>query len=191
VSNRGVTEALARLATGGGAGLPDLVRLLYGELHEIARRELRGERRAHTLGPTALVNEAYLRLSRDVQLDAASRTHVLAAACVAMRRVLLDYARARKRDKRGGGETAVPLDEALVADLLSEREADEVLALEDALARLEAADERAARVVVLRFFAGLTMEEIADELGVAVKTVQRSWLAARAWLRKEIGQELA
>jgi RNA polymerase sigma factor (TIGR02999 family) len=188
---RGVTQALVRLKAGDRAALSELVRLLYAELHEIARRELRRERRGHTLGPTALVNEAYLRLSRDAQLEPASRTQFLAAACVSMRRLLVDYARARKRQKRGGGEAPLPLDERTAADLMSEREADEVLALEDALDRLSAADQRAAQVVELRFFGGLSMEEIAQALEVSSKTVQRTWLAARAWLRKEIGQELA
>jgi RNA polymerase sigma factor (TIGR02999 family) len=186
-----VTEALARLSAGQGGALPDLVRLLYHELHRIARGQLRSERRGHTLGPTALVNEAYLKLSRDVKIEARSRTQFLAAASVAMRRVLVDYARTRKRLKRGGGEAPVPLDEASVAALISEREAAELLALEDALARLEQADARAARVVELRFFGGLSMEEIADALALSVKTVQRDWLAARAWLRKEVGHELA
>lgn len=191
MSNAAVTEAFARVRSGDPAAWQELVGLLYGELHDIARRELRRERQGHTLGPTALVNEAYLRLSRDGQIETASRTRFLAAACISMRRVLIDYARARKSGKRGGGEPAVPLDEAVVADLLSEREADEILALESALVRLEAADERAARVVQLRFFGGLTMEEIADELGFGVKTAKRAWGAARAWLRKEIGRELA
>lgn len=186
-----VTQALARLRAGQREALPELVHLLYHDLHEIARRELRRERRGHTLGPTALVNEAYLRLSRDAHLDPRSRTQFLAAACVSMRRVLVDYARARKRLKRGGGETPEPLDEQTAADLMSEREADEILALEGALNRLEAADQRAARVVQLRFFGGLTMEQIAQLMDVSSKTVQRTWLAARAWLRKEIGQELA
>jgi RNA polymerase sigma factor (TIGR02999 family) len=188
---RGVTQALARLEDGDAAALPELIGLLYHDLHRIAERELRRERRGHTLGPTALVNEAYLRLSRDAHINAPSRTRFLAAACVSMRRVLLDYARTRKRLKRGGGEAPLPLDESAVADLMSEREADEILALEDALGRLAAADERAARVVELRFFGGLSMEEIAQVLDVSSKTVQRTWLAARAWLRKEIGQELA
>lgn len=185
-----VTQALARLSAGEGEALPELIRLLYRDLHKIARGQLRKERHGHTLGPTALVNEAYLRLSRDARIDAKSRTQFLAAASVAMRRVLVDYARARKRQKRGGGEPLLPFDEALVADLISEREADEILALEDALVRLEKADERAARVVNLRFFGGLSMEEIAEALEVSVKTVQRTWLAARAWLRKEVGHEV-
>jgi RNA polymerase sigma factor (TIGR02999 family) len=191
MDTRGLTQALARLREGDAGALQDLVGLLYRDLHRIARRQLRSERRGHTLGPTALVNEAYLKLSRDERIDAASRTQFLAAASVAMRRVLVDYARTRKRDKRGGGQEALPLDEAAIEDLMTEREADEVLALEDALSRLEAADERAARVVQLRFFGGLSMEEIAESMSVSVKTVQRSWLAARAWLRKEVGRELA
>jgi RNA polymerase sigma factor (TIGR02999 family) len=108
-----------------------------------------------------------------------------------MRRVLVDYARARKRKKRGGGAANLPLDEDLLPALLSEREADEILALETALSRLEAVDERTARVVQLRFFGGFTMDEISESLGVSVKTAQRAWVTARAWLRKEIGRELA
>jgi len=190
VDTRSVTEALARLGTGDEAALPELIGLLYRDLHDIARRQLRQERQGHTLGPTALVNEAFLKLSRDIRIDAASRTRFLAAASVSMRRVLVDYARARTRDKRGGGQATVPLDEAEIADLMTVREAEEVLALEDALSRLEAADKRSAHVVQLRFYGGFSMEEIAESLGVSVKTVQRTWLAARAWLRKEVGHEL-
>jgi RNA polymerase sigma factor (TIGR02999 family) len=185
-----VGEALARLSTGERTALPDLVQLLYDELHRIARRELRHERGSHTLGPTALVNEAFLRLSRDARIEARSRTQFLAAACVSMRRVLVDYARARTRQKRGGGAVHAPLDEDRAAAFLSEREADEILALGGALERLEAVDERTARVVQLRFFGGFSMNEIADTLGVSVKTAQRDWIAARAWLRKEVGREL-
>lgn len=190
MDTRSVTEALARLGTGDEAALPELIGLLYRDLHDIARRQLRQERQGHTLGPTALVNEAFLKLSRDIRIDAASRTRFLAAASVSMRRVLVDYARARTRDKRGGGQATVPLDEAEIADLMTVREAEEVLALEDALSRLEAADKRSAHVVQLRFYGGFSMEEIAESLGVSVKTVQRTWLAARAWLRKEVGHEL-
>ncbi len=191
MDTRSVTQVLGRLKAGERDALPELVLLLYQDLHRIARRQLSHERHGHTLGPTALVNEAYLRLSRDAKIDAASRTQFLAAASVSMRRVLVDYARTRKRQKRGGGQPVDPLDEGAVAKLISEREADEILALENGLTRLEAADERAAQVVQLRFFGGLSMEEIAQALDVSVKTVQRTWLAARAWLRKEVGRELA
>ncbi len=188
----GVTQALARLKSGDGAALPELVHLLYVDLRRIASRQLRNERRGHTLGPTALVHEAYLKLSHDIRIDAASRTQFLAAASVAMRRVLVDYARTRKRQKRGGGEPALPFDDSVVvAELISEREADEILALEGALTRLGGADPRAAQVVELRFFGGFSMDEIAAALDVSEKTVQRVWLAARAWLRKEVGHELA
>lgn len=185
-----LTQALARLGTGDGEALPELVRLLYQDLHAIARRQLRHERKEHTLGPTALVNEAYLKLSRDVRIDAQSRTRFLGAASVAMRRVLVDYARTRKRHKRGGGQAHEPLDEDAVAAVMSEQEADEILALEDALGRLEAAEARTAHVVQLRFFGGLTTDEIAQSMDVSAKTVQRIWVTGRAWLRKEVGRDL-
>jgi RNA polymerase sigma factor (TIGR02999 family) len=180
-----ITRWLDRLRTGEPDALDALLKLLYQELHTLARSRMRNERAHHTLSATALVNEAYLKLSRDERIQARSRTQFLGIAARTMRRVLVDYARTRKRLKRGGGQ-AVHVTIESAEPFLSETEADEVLGLEEALTRLAQLQPRAAEVLEQRFFAGLTMEETAELLGVSVKTVQRDWLAARAWLRKEI-----
>ncbi len=179
-----VTDLLHRLHDGDGEALEMLMPLLYDELHALARRQLRAERADHTLNPTALVNEAYLRLVQQCTLRAEDRAHFLAIAATTMRRLLVDYARARTRLKRGGGAQPVPLDDVL--PFLSLHEADEMLALDDALGRLEKINPRGSQVVQYRFFGGLSLEETAEVLDVSVKTVQRSWTAARAWLRKEV-----
>lgn len=179
-----VTRWLARLRDGDRAALDRLVPLLYDELRRLARERLRGERPGHTLETTALVHEAYFRLLEQRRIDAGDRLDFFAVASNTMRRVLIDHARARKRQKRGGGAEAVPLDD--VPGLLSDRAAEEALAVDAALDRLAADSPRAARVVELRIFGGLTLEEIATVLAVSSKTAQRDWEAARAWLRKEI-----
>jgi RNA polymerase sigma factor (TIGR02999 family) len=166
----------------------DLVAAHYDELRGMARALLRRERRGHTLSTTGLVNEAYLRLAGQAGLHGAERTRFFAAATATMRRILVDHARHRRRLKRGGGEAPVPLDE--VEALLSDAEADELVSLDDALARLEAVNPRGCEVVQYRFFGGLTLEETAALLGVSAKTVQRDWIAARAWLRKEVARDL-
>ena len=183
-----LTRWLQRLDTGDPAALDRVVRELYDELRTVARDRLRMERPGHTLSATALVNEAYLRLARERRIPAGSRTRFFAVAANTMRRVLVDYARASKRLKRGGDSEPLPFEE--VEPLLGETEAEEILALEDALQRLGRANERAARVVEHRFFSGLTIEEIADLLEVSAKTVQRDWVTARAWLRKEVRRDL-
>jgi RNA polymerase sigma-70 factor (ECF subfamily) len=161
-----------------------VVALLYEELRRLARQRLRDERSEHTLDTTALVHEAYLRLFQQKALDAPTRADFFAIASNTMRRVLVDYARARRRQKRGGGQPMVPLDE--VAPFLTDRAAEEVLGLDDALERLRSMQPRAVRIVEMHFFGGVTLAEIARLLDVSEKTVQRDWQAARAWLRKEI-----
>ncbi|MEM9553574.1 MAG: sigma-70 family RNA polymerase sigma factor [Acidobacteriota bacterium] len=183
-----VTEWLGKLGRGEPGALEELVPRLYGELRRIARENLRRERAQHTLQTTALVHEAYLRLLGSGPISVDDRARFFGAASRAMQRVLVDYARARRREKRGGGAVPVPLDE--VEPFLSVRQADEILALEDALGRLESLDERAARVVRLRFFGGLTMDEIAGHFGMSERTVRRDWITARAWLRKEVAADL-
>lgn len=174
------------------AGEPEavdrLTALLYRELRELAHRRLRGERAGHTLGTTALVNEAYLRLSGQRNLTAEDRRTFLAAASATMRRVLIDYARTRRRVKRGGDAVAVPIDDAV--PLLSDRACEEMIELDLALSRLEAARPRAALIFEQRLFGGRSLGEIAEALEVSSKTVQRDWEAARAWLRKEVGHGL-
>ena len=186
----------------------EIITRLYDELRILARAHLRRERVGHTLDTTGLVNEAYLRLSPQGGLGEMDRARFFATASVTMRRALVDYARQRNRIKRGAGGVAVPLDE--VEGILSDVEAEEVLALDEALDRLEAVNPRGAQVVALggaregleagnprgaqgvhhRVFAGLSLEETAELLDVSVKTVQRDWLTARAWLRKEVARDL-
>ncbi len=183
-----ITHLLGRLRAGDAEAFDRLVPLLYDDLRRIARQRMRGERDGHTLNTTALVNEAYIRLLGSQSLRAGDRSQFFAAASETMRRILVDYARSRNRLKRGLGKVPVPLDDA--EDLLSERQADEMLALEDALVRLAGIDARACRVVQYRFFGGLSLAETAEVLAVSVKTVQRAWAAARAWLRKEVARDL-
>lgn len=183
-----LTQYLDELKSGDPAALDEVVRVLYQELRVLARARLHDERAEHTLSATALVNEAYIRLAAHEKISAASRTQFMAVAATTMRRILVDYARTRNRKKRGGGEAPIPLAE--VEAFLSESEAEEVLALDDALQRLAARNPRAAEVVEQRFYAGLTLEEIASRLGVNERTVRRDWVVARAWLRKEVTGEL-
>ncbi len=179
-----ITRGLESLRRGEAGSLDRVVALLYEELRSIARQRLRGERDAHTLGTTALVHEAYLRLFQQQTIDAVTRAEFFAVASNTMRRVLVDYARTRNRQKRGSGEHAVPLEE--VERFLSDRAAEEVLGIDEALERLRALQPRAVQVVELHFFGGLTLHEIAGTLDLSEKTVQRDWQAARAWLRKEV-----
>jgi RNA polymerase sigma-70 factor (ECF subfamily) len=177
---------LTRWRAGDADALDRLVPLVYDELRQVARRQINREPAANTLSATALVHEVYLRLLQQRQIEAGDRDSFLAVAAQTMRRILVDHARSRKRLKRGGGRQAVPLDEDVEIPLLTDTEVDEVLMLETALERLAKFDERALRVVEYRIFAGLTLEETASALGASVKTVQRTWIAARAWLRKEL-----
>ncbi len=184
-----VTQWLRQMTDGDPAALDRVVGLLYDELRAMARNRLADERKGHTLSATAVVNEVYLKLARQHRIAAPDRTRFLAVAATTMRRVLVDYARTRRRAKRGGGDANIPLEdvEHLV---LSDSEADEVLALDAALTRLAEINPRGAEVVQQRFYAGLSLEDTASLLGVSAKTVQRDWIAARAWLRKEVAREL-
>jgi len=185
-----ITRLLVKCKDGNDdAALAEVVSMMYSEIYEIAQHHMQGEfRKDHTLGATALVNEAYLKLVDQKKLDMNHRTEFLAVASRTMRHVLVDYARARKRAKRGGGQTPVQLEK--VEHLLTLKEADEVLALDETLDQLAIINERAAQVVQYRFYGGLSLEETADHLGVSVKTVQRTWNTARAWLRNKVAKEL-
>ena len=159
---------------------------MYGELRRVAGRYLDRERRNHTLQPTALVHEAWLRLQNERGAEWQGRTHGLALAAQAMRRLLIDHGRHQKRQKRGSGAKPVALDDLLEAAATGAVDVDDLLTLEAALTRLEAVDTRAAQVVTLRFFSGLAISEIAEHLGVSVRTVEGDWTHARAWLRREL-----
>jgi len=163
---------------------------MYGELRRVAGRYLGRERINHTLQPTALVNEAWLRMQKERGAASQGRTQGLALAAQAMRRLLVDHGRHQKRQKRGGRLPHVQLDELLQAAQTSAVPVEELLALEDALARLEAVDARAAEIVSLRFFSGLSVPEVAEHLGVSARTVESDWTHARAWLKRELaGQQ--
>jgi RNA polymerase sigma factor (TIGR02999 family) len=160
-----------------------LVPIVYEELRRLAHHYMRGEREGHTLQTTALVNEAYLRLAAIDSLQWRDRAHFFAMAATLMRRVLVDYARQRAREKRGAGMSVTSLDEnALVAP----QAAVDVMALDQALERLAAVDPQQSRVVELRFFAGLSVEETAEALGISPATVKRDWATAKLWLYNEL-----
>lgn len=187
--NGEVTHLLARWADGDRAALDALTPIVYGELRKIADAFLRRERSGHTLQPTALVHEAFLELLGQERSRFRDRAHFLAVAAFVMRRILAEHARARAAAKRGGGAPAADFEHALaVATPDHEATFEEILAVDQALGRLEAIDERAARVVVLRYFGGLSYEEVGAALGVSDRTVKREWTAARAWLRQELGR---
>ena len=161
---------------------------MYDELRRVAGRYLGRERANHTLQPTALVNEAWLRMQKDRGAASPGRTQGLALAAQAMRRVLVDHGRHQKSQKHGGRLPHVELDDLLHAAQTAAVPVEELLTLESALARLEAIDARGAEIVALRFFAGLSVPEVAEHLGVSVSTVEGKWTHARAWLRRELGQ---
>jgi len=177
-----VTRLLQDLGRGGRA-LDELLPLVYDELRQIARRRLRDEAADHTLQPTALVHEAYLKLSRLDRIEWKNRSQFFAVAARAMRRVLVDHAMSRRATKRGGGRARVPLEDVPV---IFAEDPEQVLELNDALSRLESAQPRLARVVECRYFAGMSIEETADALETSPATVKRDWVLARAWLNREL-----
>lgn len=178
-----ITRLLGELAGGNKTVVDSLLPLVYDHLKRIAGARLRAERPDHTLSATALVHEAYLKLVRQDRVDWKNRAHFLGIAARAMRRILIHHAEAWKAQKRGGGERPVTLDEANEPRVVR---ADELIALDAAMDRLRLLSERQSRVVELRFFGGLTHEEIAEALGVSVPTVRRDWRLARAWLGREL-----
>jgi len=177
-----ITQLLQDWKAGDADALERLMPLVHDELRRLARQHMGRERPGHTLQPTALVHEAYLRLLKIKSIKWEDRDHFFAVAARLMRRILVDSARARHAQKRGDGQEPVPLDCAPAASSPD----DGLLALENALVKLEAFDERKARVVELRFFTGQTVEEAARVLGVSPRTVKRDWLLAKAWLAAEL-----
>lgn len=168
--------------------LDALLPLVYDELHRQAQRYLRGERSNHTLQTTALINEAYLRLVGQKSVEWQNRAHFFGLAANMMRRILVDYAKTKTREKRGGTDDALPLEDALsiAAETTTEADKIDLIALDQALDKLAAQDERLARIVELRYFSGLTVEETAEILKVSEMTVKRDWNVAKALLYKEI-----
>jgi RNA polymerase sigma factor (TIGR02999 family) len=184
-STDGITKLLQGWRGGDRAALDALVPVVYKELHRLAHCELRKERPDHTLQSTALVHEAYFRLVGQTLPQWESRTHFFAIAAQLMRQILVDYARRHRASKRGSGACMLTLDDAVV---LPQRKDVDVVAIDDALNALAEVDPRQSRIVELRFFAGLSLQEISEVMGIATATVQRDWTAARAWLHREISR---
>jgi RNA polymerase sigma-70 factor (ECF subfamily) len=181
-----ITQWLVAWSNGDRVALEKLMPLVYAELHRIAKRYMERENPDHTLQTTALIHEAYLRLADPSDVRWQNRAHFFGVAASAMRHILVDYARARHRLKQGGGAQHVSFDEAAMA---SPEPAAELVALDDALRELAAADERKSRVIELRYFGGLTVEEAAEVLKVSPVTVMRDWSMAKAWLYRALNPE--
>ena len=179
-----VTRLLLEWQRGDAAALDRLLPLIYAELRRIASRRLRRERPGHTLQPTALVHEAYLKLVQAPELEWHDRAHFFAVAARVMRQVLVDHARAHQAEKRGGALRKVSIEEVAEPGITADVD---LLALEEALGRLGDFDPQQSRVVELRYFGGLTIEETAEVIGVSPATVKREWMMAKAWLRRELG----
>lgn len=178
-----VTRLLIEWKRGDATALDRIIPLVHAELRRIAARHLRRERPGHTLQPTALVHEAYLRLVPTSELEWRDRAHFFAVAARVMRQVLVDHARAHRAEKRGGAVQKVSIEEVAAPAAIPDVD---LLALEDALKRLFDFDPQQGRVVELRYFGGLTIEETAEVIGVSPATVKREWMMARAWLRREL-----
>ena len=177
-----VTLLLRAMKSGDETAAEKLLPLVYTELHRLARSYMQRERPDHTLQPTALINEAYLRLAHD-DIDWQNRQHFIAVAATVMRRVLVDHARAHNAEMRGGELQRVDLDEVLA---ISQERSEELLAVNEALNTLQAINPRQAKVVELRYFAGLSIEEVANTLNISPRSVKRDWMQARRWLFLEI-----
>jgi RNA polymerase sigma factor (TIGR02999 family) len=178
-----VTRLLAEVSSGGGDARSRLASLVYGDLHQIATRYMQRENRGQSLQPTVLVHEAFLQLVDQQDRSWQNRAHFFAVAAQLMRRILIDHARSRNTIKRGGGLPKIHLDDAVIA---SHESWDELIDIDDALKRLAEKDERLGKVVELRFFAGMTEEEIGEVIGISARQVKRDWKVAKAWLKAEL-----
>jgi RNA polymerase sigma factor (TIGR02999 family) len=179
-----LTQLLAEASGGDTDALNRLFPLVYEELRRVAHGRLRAERSGHTLNTTALVHEAYIRLVGQSRVQWQDRAHFFAVAATAMRRILINYAEMRRAAKRGGGAANAAFDDGAI--LLDDRDVDELLALDEALHRLKAFNERGAEVIAYRFFGGLTHDEVAEVMGTSTVTVRRAWSAAKSWLHREL-----
>ena len=181
-----VTSLLAAWSKGDPTALDELMPLVYSELHRIARRVWNRHQQGNTLQPTALINEAYVKLANSENTTFQDRCHFFAVACTAMRQILVNHAKSRLAAKRGGGSADVPLDEIQRA---VDREAADIISLHEALEVLQTLDPRKSKIVEMRYFGGVSIEETAEALGVSIATVNREWRLARSWLIREIRGE--
>lgn len=185
-ASKDVTALLVDWSKGDQEALNELIPLVYDELRRLASRYLRRERVNHTLQTTALVHEAYLRLVHEKNANWQNRVHFFAVASQLMRHILVDYARSHNAAKRGGDYSRLSFDEAMI---VSEEKSADLMALDEALSKLAAIDPEQSRVVELRVFGGLTVEETAEALGVSARTVKREWSMAKAWLHRQLRKE--
>lgn len=185
ISPQDLTRLLADWSEGDQSALDKLMPLVHGELRRIAQRQMNQERVSHTLQATALVNEAYIKLAGQDSFEWPDRAHFFAFCAQVMRHILIDHARAHARDKRGGGAVQVSLNDVTVIDA---GPAADVVALDGALRELETHDPQKGRIVELRYFGGLTIEETAEILGISPRTVRREWRRAKAWLYRMISE---
>jgi RNA polymerase sigma factor (TIGR02999 family) len=183
-SSRNITQILRKWSDGDHEALDELMPLVYDELHRQAARHLRRESRGHTLQTTGLIHEAYIKLIDQKNVDWQNRLHFFAIASQAMRRILVDYARAKHSEKRGGDDIRVSLTDAM--NVAAQTEDIDLIALDEALTRLEKVDTQQARVVELRYFSGLSLEDTADALKISRATAARDWNVAKAWLHREL-----
>lgn len=181
-----VTRALKNMSAGDDGAADELWAMTYDELRRIAYRMLQGERADHTLSGTALVNEAFVRLVDQNRVEWQDRSHFFAVAAQACKRILIDYARKHRAQKRGGGRARVTIDRIQLED---ERRSEDILDLAEALEKLKELNERLSTVVDLRYFGGMSEAEIARALGVSERTVRRDWVKARGWLHRELGAD--
>ena len=183
MSNENVTRLLQASNEGNREALDELLPIVYDELRRVARHQLSKERQNHTLQATALVNEAYMKLIGQHSVDWQNRAHFFSIAAETMRRILVNHAVEKNAQKRGGGATIVSLEEEI--DFIHQRDLD-VLALDDALKKLEEFDQTQAKIIELKFFGGMTNEEIAEVMGVSESTIKREWRMAKAWLQSRV-----
>ena len=183
-----VTQLLIEIRAGNREAEEQLIRLVYAELRRLAAHYLRAERADHTLQPTALVHEAYIRLTKVQELEWHSRSHFFATAATIMRRILVDHARAQQAEKREALHNAISLEDVLV---VSTTRSSELVALDEALSKLAHLDPRRSKIVELRFFGGLSEEEIGTVMGISARTVKRDWRIAKAWLYDELNRDCA
>ncbi len=179
-----ITQRLRECSGGKREALDKLMPLVYTELHRQAARYLRRESQGHTLQTTALIHETYLKLIDQRDVEWQNRAHFFAIAAQAMRRIMVDYARTKRREKRGGGDEKLPLEAAM--SVAADESSVDLIALDEALTRLSEIDEQQARLVELRYFSGLSLEETAEALHISRATAAREWNVARAWLRSEL-----
>jgi RNA polymerase sigma factor (TIGR02999 family) len=185
-SPQDITQMLHEWSSGNPEALQQLLPLVYDELHRQAARYLRRERSDHTLQTTALIHEAYLKLVDQKNVQWQNRAHFFAISAQAMRRILVDYSRTKHREKRGGTDVKLSLDEAAL--VTGQEQSVDLIALDEALTRLAKMDQQKARIVELRYFSGLSVLETAQVMGVAAKTVERNWTMAKTWLYRELKQ---